>query len=141
MSFYTPAPRRGRGYTVLPLYVCPFVGPPIYPFFRPSNICFVSFFSVTVDGRNLIFGHKRHIGMLYCGYRLWTRQIPTSCLPIFLDFYKHLTCICICTLFVAFFSATIDDMNLIFGHKLHIGMPYCGKSFWTRQIPTSCLPT
>jgi hypothetical protein len=31
--------------------------------------------------------------------------------------------------------------NLIFGHKLHIGMPYCGKRFWTRQIPTSCLPT
>ena len=24
-------------------------------------------------------------------------------------------------------------------HKLHIGMPYCGKRFWTRQIPTSCL--
>jgi hypothetical protein len=31
--------------------------------------------------------------------------------------------------FVAFFSATIDDRNLIFGHKLHIGMPYCGKRF------------
>ena len=28
--------------------------------------------------------------------------------------------------FVAFFSATIDGRNLIFGHKLHIGMPYCG---------------
>jgi hypothetical protein len=27
------------------------------------------------------------------------------------------------------------------GHKLHIGMPYCGKRFWTRQIPTSCLET
>jgi hypothetical protein len=25
-----------------------------------------------------------------------------------------------------FFSATIDGRNLIFGHKLHIGMPYCG---------------
>jgi hypothetical protein len=40
-----------------------------------------------------------------------------------------------------FFSATIDGRNLILGHKLHIGMPYCGKRFWTRQIPTSCLPT
>jgi hypothetical protein len=29
--------------------------------FRPSKIIFVTFFSVTVDGRNLIFGHKRHI--------------------------------------------------------------------------------
>ena len=28
---------------------------------RPSKIFFVAFFSVTVDGRNLIFGHKRHI--------------------------------------------------------------------------------
>jgi hypothetical protein len=51
----------------------------------------------------------------------------------FVDFYTHLTYICICTFFFAFFSATIDDMNLIFGHKLHIGMPYCGKRFWTRQ--------
>jgi hypothetical protein len=34
-----------------------------------------------------------------------------------------------------------DDRNLIFGHKLHIGMPYCGKRFWTHQIPTSCLLT
>jgi hypothetical protein len=43
--------------------------------------------------------------------------------------------------FVTFFSATIDGINLIFGHKLHIGMPYHGKLFWTHQIPTSCLPT
>jgi hypothetical protein len=42
---------------------------------------------------------------------------------------------------VAFFSATLEGRNLIFGHKLHIGMPYCGKRFWTHQIPTSCLPT
>jgi hypothetical protein len=48
---------------------------------------------------------------------------------------------CICAFFVAFFSATIDGRNLIFGHKLHIGTPYRGKRFWTRQIPTSCLPT
>jgi hypothetical protein len=34
----------------------------ICPFFRPSKIFFVAFFSVTVDGRNLIFSHKRHIG-------------------------------------------------------------------------------
>jgi hypothetical protein len=38
-------------------------------------------------------------------------------------------------------KATIDDRNLIFGHKLHIGTPYCGKRFWTHRIPTSCLPT
>ena len=59
----------------------------------------------------------------------------------FVDFYTHLTYICICTFFVAFFSAITDDRNLIFGHKLYIGMPYYGKRFWTCQIPTSCLPT
>jgi hypothetical protein len=34
------------------------------PSFRPSKIFFVAYFSVTVDGRNLIFGHKRHIGTI-----------------------------------------------------------------------------
>jgi hypothetical protein len=33
-----------------------------------------------------------------------------------------------------------DYRDLIFGHKLHIGSPYRGKRFLTRQIPTSCLP-
>ena len=48
----------------------------------------------------------------------------------------------ICSFFVVFFSATIDDGNLLFGHKLHIGTSYRGKRFLTRQIPTctSCLP-
>jgi hypothetical protein len=170
-------------------------------FIHIEHICtfFVTFFSATIDGRNLIFGHKFHIGTPYRGKRFWTHWIPTSCLPTllifihiehiqgmlifcriflsnywwqksdiwsqasyrypiswevfldpsnsyflfadFVDFYTHLTYICICTFFVVFFSATIDDKNLIFGHKLHIGMPYCGKRFWTRQIPTSCLPT
>ena len=53
-DYYTPAPRRGRG---------------VYCFtsVRPSKIFFVAIFSVTVDGRNLIFGHKHHIGIPYCG--------------------------------------------------------------------------
>jgi hypothetical protein len=54
-----PLPEGGGGYTVLPLSVL--------PSFCPSKIFFVAFFSVTVDGRNLIFGHKRHIGIPYCG--------------------------------------------------------------------------
>ena len=58
-----PLPEGGGGYTVLPLSVCPSV----LPSFRPSKIFFVAFFSVTVDGRNLIFGHKHHIGIPYCG--------------------------------------------------------------------------
>jgi hypothetical protein len=48
-------PGGGGGYTVLPLS------------FHPSKIFFVAFFSGTIDGRNLIFGHKLHIGMPYCG--------------------------------------------------------------------------
>jgi hypothetical protein len=53
--FIPPLPEGGEGYTVLPLSVC------------PSKIFFGAFFSVTVDGRNLIFGHKHHIGIPYCG--------------------------------------------------------------------------
>ena len=51
-----PLPEGGGG---ILFYLC--------PSFRPSKIFFVAFFSVTVDGRNLIFGHKRHIGIPYCG--------------------------------------------------------------------------
>ena len=96
------------------------------------------FFSATIDGRNLIFGHKLHIGTSYRGKRFQTHEFPTSCLP------TQLVSIHIehkCTFFVTFVSATIDGRNLIFVHKRHIGIPYCGQRFWTRQILTSCLPT
>ena len=58
----------------------------------------------------------------------------------FVDFYAHWTYILYMPNLVAFFSATIDGRNLIFGHKLYIGIPYRGKHLFTRQIPTSCLP-
>ena len=60
-SNYTPDLRRGRGYSVLPLSVCLSV--------RPSKIFFFAFFSATIDGRNLIFGHKLYIGTPYRGKR------------------------------------------------------------------------
>jgi hypothetical protein len=44
----------------------------------------VAFFSATIDGRGLIFGHKLYIGAPYRGKRFWTHQIPTSCLPTLL---------------------------------------------------------
>ena len=52
-------------------------------FIHIEHICsfFVAFFSATIGGRNLIFGHKLHIGTPYRGKRFWTHQIPTSCLP------------------------------------------------------------
>jgi hypothetical protein len=53
--------------SVRPSFVCPSVLPSVLPSFRPSKIFFVTFFSVTVDGRNPIFGHKHHIGIPYCG--------------------------------------------------------------------------
>jgi hypothetical protein len=59
MFIYLPIQNWGRRYTVLPLSVL--------PSFHPSKIFFVAFFSVTVDGRNLIFRHKLHIGIPYCG--------------------------------------------------------------------------
>ena len=93
-----------------------------------------------IDGRDLIFGHKLHIGTPYRGKRFWIHQIPTSCLPTLLIFIHIEHTFCICPFLVAFFSATIDGRNLIFGHKLHIGTSYRGKRFLTRQIPTSCLP-
>ena len=58
----------------------------------------------------------------------------------FVDFVHIEHTFCICLFLVAFFSATIDGRNLIFGHKLYIDTPYRGKCFLTRQIPTSCLP-
>ena len=69
-SNYTPAPRRGvYCFTSVCLSI------------RPSKLFFVTFFSATIDGRNLIIGHKLHIGMPYRGKRFWNHQIPTSCLP------------------------------------------------------------
>jgi hypothetical protein len=38
-------------------------------------------------------------------------------------------------LFVACFSAAIDGRNRMFCHKLHIGMPYCGKRFGGVRYP------
>ena len=120
--FYTPAPRRGRGYTVLPLS------------FRPSKIFFVTFFSVTVDDKSDIWSQASYRYTI-----LWVAFLdPSDSYFLFADlfgFYTHWT------FFVSFFSATIDGRNLIFGHKLHIGTPYRGMHFWTHQIPTSCLPT
>jgi hypothetical protein len=44
-----------------------------------EHICtfFVTFFSATIDGRDLIFGRKLHIGTPYRGKHFWTHQIPT----------------------------------------------------------------
>ena len=42
---------------------------------------YMHIFLSNIDGRDLIFGHKLHIGTPYRGKRFWTHQIPTTCLP------------------------------------------------------------
>jgi len=80
---------------------------------RPK-IFFVTFFSATIDGRNLIFGHKLHISAPYHGKCFWTCHIPTSCLPTWLVFI-HIEHICggITVLLV---------LSVIFGHLSLIPM-------------------
>jgi hypothetical protein len=52
---------------------------------------------------------------------------PTSCLLTLLIFMHIERTFCICPFLVAFFSATIDGRNLIFGDKLFIGTPQTGS--------------
>ena len=122
MYIYTPAPRRGRGYTVLPLSV--------------QDIFRRIFLSNCWWQKSDIWSQASYRYTI-----LWVALLDPSdsyfLFADFVDFYTHWTYMFI---FVAFFSATIDGRNLIFGHKLHIGTPYRGKRFWTHQIPTSCLP-
>jgi hypothetical protein len=66
LIFIPPLLRRGT-------YCFTSVRPSVSLSFCPYKIFFVAFFSATIDGRNLIFGHKLHIGMPYCGKRLWTQ--------------------------------------------------------------------
>jgi hypothetical protein len=74
--------------------------PTIWGTYMKLCICtfFVTFFSATIDGTDLIFGHKLHIGTPYRGKRFWTHQIPTSCLPT-VDFYTHWTYILYMSIF------------------------------------------
>ena len=51
-----------------------------------SVYCYRGDILFTIYGRNLIFGHKLHIGTPYRGKRFLTHQIPTSCLPTLLVF-------------------------------------------------------
>jgi hypothetical protein len=64
---------------------------------------------------------------------LWEVSLdPSDSYFLFADFVDFYT-FCIYPFLVTFFLATIDGRNLIFGHKLHIGTPYRGKRFLTRQ--------
>jgi hypothetical protein len=155
MNYYTPAPRRGRG-----VYCFTSVRLSFGPIRFLLPVCRLCWFLYTWN----IYAHfSSHFSQQLLMAEIWYLVTSFISVPhivgsvfgpirirlplcrfcwflytfnIHLYMYK-----CICTFFVTFFSATIDDRNLIFGHKLHIGMPYCGKGFWIRQIPTSCFPT
>ena len=174
---YTPAPRRGRGvycftsvrlsvqdifrriflsnyqwqksdiwsqasYRYAILWVA-FLDPSDSYFLFADLVCFYThwtYMHIFLSNHwwhNLIFGHKLHIGISFCGKRFW----PVRCLLPVCRLSWLLYTLNICTFFVTFFEATIDGRNLIFGHELHIGTQYCGKCFWIRQIPNSCFPT
>ena len=134
-TFYTPAPRRRRGYTVLPLSVCPSVRPS----FRRSSVQDIFrriFLSNCWWQKSDIWSQASHRYTI-----LWATLLdPSDSYLLFADLVGFYTLWTYMHIFVTFFTATIDGRNLIFGHKLHIGTPYRGKSFWTHQIPTSCLP-
>ena len=126
LYIYTPAPRRGRG-----VYCFTSVLPSVQDIF-----CHI-FLSNCWWQKSDIWKQASYRYTI-----LWVAFLdPSDSYFLFADlvgFYIHWTYMHI---FRHIFSATIDGRNLIFGHKLHIGMPYCGKHFWTRQIPTSWLPT
>jgi hypothetical protein len=143
-------------------------------------------YSATIDGRNLIFGHKLQIGTPYRGKHFLTRQIPTSCFADFVDFYTHWIYIlympilsriflsnywwqksdiwsqgaytkCMFSVYKNRQSRQTGSRNLmgpktlptIWGTHMKLVTKYqisainsCWEKcdFWTRQIPTSCLP-
>ena len=126
--FIPPLPEGGGG---ILFYLCPSVRPSVQDIFRRI------FLSNCRWQKSYIWSQASYRYTILWVAFLDPSENPTSCLPTLLIFIyiEH-----ICSFFVAFFSATIDDRNLIFGHKLHIGTPYHGKRFWTHEILSSCLP-
>ena len=80
--FFLLYPHSPKGEGGILFYLCPSVLPSVQDIFRRN---FLS------NSRNLIFGHKLHIGTPYRGKRFWTHQIPTSCFADFVDFSSHWT--------------------------------------------------
>jgi hypothetical protein len=111
------------------------------------NICsfFVAFFSVPIEGRNLIFGHKLHIGRQTGSRNL----MGPNTLPTIWGTYMKLvtryqisainSCWEKCDEKWAYimFNVYINQQSRQTGSRNLTS--YRGKRFWTHQIPTSCL--
>jgi hypothetical protein len=127
-SIIPPLPEGGGGYTVLPLSVCPSVQDIFrliflsncwwqkYDIWSQASYRYTILWVAFLDPPDSYFLFADLVGF----YTYWT----------YMHIFRHI--------FLSNYS--IDGRNLIFGHKLHIGTPYRGKRFLTRQIPTSCLP-
>jgi hypothetical protein len=131
----------------------------------------VTFFSATIDVRDLIFGHKLHIGTHIMGSVLDPSD-SYFLFADFVDFYTHWLvtkyqisvinscwekcdekCAYMFNVYKDQLSRQTGSRNLIGPKTLHAIWytymmlvtkflpPYRGKRFWTHQIPTSCLPT
>jgi hypothetical protein len=72
--------------------------------------CFAAVFSDTIDRRDLISGHKLHIGTPHRGNRFWTHHIITSCLPTLL-IWIHIEH----TFVYAYFSSHLSKQLLMTG--------------------------
>ena len=112
-SYYTPTPRRGGGYTVLPLSVSPrYFSSHFSQQLSMAEIWYlVTSFIYVCHIVGSVFGPVRFL-------------LPVCRLCWFLYTLN------ICSYFVAFFSANIDGRNLIFRHKPRIGTPFCGNVFF-----------
>jgi hypothetical protein len=123
-------PRSPKGEGGILFYLCPSVLPSVQDIFRRI------FLSNCWWQKSDIWSQASYRYTI-----LWVVFLdPLDSYFLFADLVGFIHIEHICTFFVTFFSATIDGRNLIFGHKLHIGIPYRGKRFLIRQIPTSCLP-
>jgi hypothetical protein len=140
LIYYTPAPRRGRGYTVLPLSVCRIflsicwwqksdiwsqasyrypisweaVLDPSDSYFLFANfVDFYTHWTYMLIFCRIFLSHywwQKSDIWLQASYRyliLWEAVLDPSdsyfLFADFVDFYTHLTYICICTFFVTFF--------------------------------------
>ena len=128
--YYTPAPRRGRGYTVLPLSVCPSVLPSVQDIF-----CHIFLSN---------YQWQKYDIWSQASYRyaiLWVAFLdPSDSYFLFTDlvgFYTHWTYMHI---FHHIFLSNYWWQRSDIWSQASYRYPISWEAFLTCQIPTSCLP-
>jgi hypothetical protein len=124
---YTPAPRRGRGYTVLPLFVLPSV----------QDISSRIFLSNCWWQKSDIWSQASYRYTI-----LWVAFLdPSNFYLLFADLvgcYTHWTYMHI---FRHIFLSNYWWQKSDIWSQASYRYPISWEAFWTRQIPTSCLST